>query len=284
MRLRQLLGDATGLPGATLRAVSGAMTGITERRQVHTTPGRARIRVRGVHKPGTEAVARSLVDQLMSVAGVARAEVNAPLGFVFVMHDDETPLDVLLDVVEAVEAAHGMSGEPFSRLAHPSRQTVLRDVALAGAYLAGGGAAVVGRLVRATPLPPGVATLMAMADASPQVRQGLERRIGHPASDVILGTGVIVSHVLAYQPSGPVINSVHRIMRIAEMRAHAEAWDRRCHHIAPTPGVFQAAPLDVPPRPVPLPYGAVEHAAWTIPAAIVTATGTYALSRDADRA
>ncbi|GLY84506.1 cation-translocating P-type ATPase [Actinoallomurus iriomotensis] len=284
MRLRRLLGDATGLPGATLRAVSGAVTGIAERRQVHAVPGRTRIRVRGVHKPGTEPVARSLVERLMSVAGVTRAEVNAPLGLVFVMHDEATPLDALLDVVEAVEAAHGVSGESFSALAHPSRQTVVREAALAGAYLAGGGFAVLGRLMRATPLPPGFATLLAMADASPQVRSGLERRIGHPASDMVLGTGVIISHVLAYQPSGPVINSVHRLMRVAEMRAHAEAWNRRARHIAPTPGVFQAAPLDVPPRPVPLPYGAVEHAAWTIPAAIATATGTYALSRDADRA
>jgi cation-transporting P-type ATPase I len=284
MRLRGLVGDVTGLPGAALRTVSGAVSGAVERRQVHRAPGRTRIRVRGVHLPGTEKVARTLVGELRKVAGVTRAEVNAPLGIVLVLHDDDTPLGALLDVVEAAEALHDVSGEPFSSAGHPGRHTVVREVALAGAYLAGGGAAVLGRLARATPLPPGVSTLVAMADASPQVRDALERRLGRPATDLVLGAGVIVSHALAYQPSGPVINSVHRLIRIAEMQAHAEAFDRRAHHCAPLPGAFEAAPLDVPPRPVPLPYGAVEHAAWTIPAAITAAAGTYALGRDAGRA
>jgi cation-transporting ATPase I len=285
MRLRRLIGDATGLPGATLRAMSGAVTGVVERRQVHTAPGGTRIRVRGVHRPGGQEVAESLVKALLKVAGVVRAEVNGPLGLVMIAHDEETPVDALLDVVEAVEAFHGVSREPFAAPGHPaSRQTVLREAALAGVYLAGGGAAVVGRIVRATPLPPGVSTLFAMADASPQVRTGLERRIGRPATDLLLGTGVVVSHVLAYQPTGPVINSVHRIIRIVEAREHAETWIRRAHHLAPIPGAFQADPLDVPERPVPLPYGPVERAAWTIPAALAAATGTYALGRDVDRA
>jgi cation-transporting P-type ATPase I len=282
MRLRQLIGNATGLPGATLRAVSGTVTGVVERRHMHTASGRTRIRVRGVHRPGGEEVAESLANSLQKVAGVARAEVNAPLGLVMVAHDEETPVDALLDVVEAVEALHGVSNEPFAAPVHPGRQTVLREVALAGAYLAGGGAAVVGRIVRATPLPPGVSTLIAMADASPQVRTGLERRVGRPATDLILGTGVVVSHVLAYQPTGPVINSVHRLIRIAEAREHAETWNRHAQHLAP--GAFHADPLDVPERPVPLPYGPVERAAWTIPAALAAATGTFALSRDVDRA
>jgi cation-transporting ATPase I len=280
MRLRGLLGNVTGLPGATARVVSG----VVERRQVHRAPGYTRIRVRGIHKPGSAGVAKSLVEELMKVAGVTRAEVNAPLGFVLVMHDDETPLDALLEVIEDVEALHDVSGESFSGVGQPGRQAVLREVGLAGAYLAGGGAAVAGRLIGASPLPPAVATLAGMADASPQVRHGLVRRIGRPATDLILGTGVIISHVLAHQPTGPVINSVHRLIRVAELRAHAEAWNRRARHLAPTPGAFQAGPLNVPPRPMPLPYGPVEHAGWMIPAAITAAVGTYALGRDADRA
>lgn len=285
MRLRRLIGNATGLPGTTLRAMSGAVTGVMERRQVHTAPGRTRIRVKGVHRPGGQEIAQSLVNALLKIAGVARAEVNAPLGLVMIAHGEETPVDALLDTVEAVEALHGVAREPFSAPGHPvSRQTVLREATLAGVYLAGGGAAVVGRIVRATPLPPGVSTLVAMADASPQVRDGLERRIGRPATDLVLGTGVVVSHVLAYQPTGPVINSVHRLIRIMEAREHAATWSRRVRHLAPIPGAFHADPLDVPERPVPLPYGPVERAAWTIPAALAAATGTFALGRDVDRA
>jgi cation-transporting ATPase I len=285
MRLRRFIGNATGLPGATLRAVSGAVSGAVERRQVHTAPGRTRIRVRGVHLPGTEAVAKSLVSEMLSLPGVTRAEVNAPLGLVMVAHDAETPVDALLDVVETIEQLHDVTGERFAGPSHPaSRQTVLREVVLAGFYVAGGGAAVVGRLARATPLPPGVSTLIAMADAAPQVQAVLERRIGRPATDFLLGTGVVVTHALAYQPTGPLINSVHRIIRIIEIREHVETWNRRAKHLAPIPGAFHAKPLDVPERPVPLPYGPVERAAWTIPAALTAAAGTYALSRDADRA
>ena len=282
--LRRIIGSTTGLPGATLRAMSGAVTGMVERRPVHTTPGRTRIRVRGVHQPGTEAVAKSLVQELMDVAGVIRAEVNAPLGLVMVMHDEETPLDALIGVIEAIEQLHGISGEPFAVPGHPvGRQSVLREAALAGVYIVGGGAAVAGRFVRATPLPPGVSTLFAMADAAPQVRAGLEQRIGRPAADLILGTGVVVSHALAYQPTGPLINSVHRMIRLAEMRSHVRTWNGRAHDLATTAGAFHCEPLDVPPRPVPLPYGPVERATWTIPAALTAATGTYALTRDADR-
>jgi cation-transporting P-type ATPase I len=285
MRLRGLAGNATGLPGAALRAVAGGVSGVMERRQVHTSPGSTRIRVRGVHKPGSEVVAKSLVTRLADIVGVTRAEVNAPLGLVMVLHGDETPVDALLDVVEAVEAAHDVSGEPFSAIGHPAnRQTVIRETFLVGAYLVGGGAAIAGRLVRATPLPPGVATLAAMADAAPQVRGGLERRIGRPATDLVLGGGVAITHAFAYQPSGPLINSVHRMIRIVEMRGHLATWNRHAQRMVPVPGAFHADPIDVPPRPVPLPYGPVERAAWTIPAALTAAVGTYALGRDADRA
>jgi cation-transporting P-type ATPase I len=284
MRLRRFLGTATELPGTAYRTAAGAVSGVLERRPMHTAPGRTRIRVRAVHRPGTEAVADSFVGRLMEVAGVSRAEVNGPLGLVFVLHDEETPVDALLDVIEAVEAAHGVTGEPFAILGHPTRQTLVREIALVGAYLAGGGAALAGRLARATALPPGVATLAAMADAAPQVRAALERRIGRPATDLILGTGIVVSHALAYQPTGPLINSVHRMIRAYELRNHLATWDRCVRHLVPMEGALAAGPLDVPARPVPLPYGPVEHAAWVIPAAMTAAVGTYALSRDAGRA
>src|SRR4051812_33400349 len=118
MGLRRLIGDVTGLPAATLRTVSGAVCGAVERRQVHTAPGGTRIRVRGVHRPGSEAVAATLADELMAIAGVTRAEVNAPLGLVMVAHGEETPVDALLDAVEAVEALHDVSGERFTGHGH----------------------------------------------------------------------------------------------------------------------------------------------------------------------
>jgi cation-transporting ATPase I len=280
MPLRRLLTGATGLPKSAVRVVTGAV----ERRQVHRSHGRTRIRVRGVHRPGTEDLAQALVDRLLQVTGVSRAEVNAPLGLVMVAHGDDTPIDALLDVVEAVEQLHDVSGLPFRSPGHPaSKQAIAREAVLIGVYLAGGGVAIAGRLVRARPLPPAVASLAAMTDAAPQARGVLERRIGRPATDFALGTGVMLAHALAYQPSGPFINSIHRMIRITEIRAQIEAWNQRVHQLAAVPGAFNAAPLDVPPRPLPLPWGPVERASWTIPVAVTASVGTYAFTRNAER-
>src|SRR3569833_3067044 len=112
MRLRRLLDNATGLPGTALRNVSIAVSGAMERRQVHRSPGRTRIRVRGLHAPGTEAVAKALAARLLKVAGVIRAEVNGPLGVVMVVHDDETPLDLLLDVGGGGGGRDGQGPQP----------------------------------------------------------------------------------------------------------------------------------------------------------------------------
>ena len=281
MPLRRLLGSATGLPRTAVRAVMGAV----EPRRVHRADDRTHIAVRGVHRPGAEPMAAALRKALLAIAGVTRAEVNGPLGLVMVLHDDDVPIDGLVDVVQAIEDAHDAGAEGFSEAAHaPNGRALAREAALAGAYVAAGGAAVVGTVLRRAPVPPGVATLLGMVDASPQVRGAVERRIGRTASDLVIGTGVAVGHALASQPTGPLINSAHRVIRLVELRSHRRTWHRRGKHLHALDGSFEAPALDVPPRPVPLPGGAVEHASWTIPAAITAALGTYAVSHDVGRA
>src|SRR5262245_14848952 len=128
MPLRRLLSAATGLPGAAVRAV----TGVVEPRQVHSVPGRTRIPVRGVHRPGSEGMSRSLSRELLNVAGVAHAEVNAVLGLVLVIHDGEVPVDELVEIVEDVERRHDAQDEPFAHPGHPTDgQAMLREAAMA---------------------------------------------------------------------------------------------------------------------------------------------------------
>jgi cation-transporting ATPase I len=282
MALRRLLGSATGLPRAVVRAAVGAV----EPRRVQRSQGRTHIPVRGVHLLGTEALTEGLRRDLLDVEGVTRAEVNAPLGLVMVLHDeDEVPVDELIHVIEAAEEYHDADEQPFAGTANPADGTaVIREAALFGAFLAAGSAAVVGWLARAAGIPPAVATLVSMADAAPPVRAAIERRIGRTPTDLFLGGGLALTYALAYQPIGPLISSLQRLIRLTEMRGHMDTWTRRAPQLDLGPGSFNAVPLDVPPRPVPLPYGPVERAAWTIPAAITASIGTYAVTRDIDRA
>ena len=281
MPLGRLLSGAAGLPVSAIRAVAGTV----EPRRVHRATGRTHIPVRGVHRSGTEAMASALRRELLEVAGVARAEVNGPLGLVMVFHDDDLPVDELVGIVEVIERNHEVHTAPFAGIAHPpDGQALVREAALVGGYLVAGGAAIVGGLLRGQRVPPGVATLASMADASPQVRLRLEGKVGRTTTDWLIGTGVAVTHALAFQPTGPIINSAHRLIRLAEMRGHVQTWNKRSSHLDDGDGTFEAPALNVPPRPVPLPGGAVEHAAWTIPTAISGALGTYALTRDIGRA
>ncbi len=281
MPLGRVLTGAAGLPLTALRAVAGT----ADPRQVHRVPGRTHIPVRGVHRPANEAMASDLRRELLDFAGVARAEVNGPLGLVMVFHDGEIPVDRLIEIVDGVERRHEVHTEPFAGIAHPpDGQAMVREAALVGGYLVAGGAAVLGGLLRGSRVPPGIATLASMADASPQVRARLERKVGRTRTDWFIGTGVAVTHALAFQPTGPIINSAHRLIRLAEMRGHLQTWNKRSKHFDDGDGSFDAPALNVPPRPVPLPGGVVENATWTIPAALAGAFGTYAMTGDIGRA
>ncbi len=281
MPLGRLLTGAANLPRNAFHSV----TGVVDPRKVHRVPGRTHIPVRGVHRPGTDEMAEALRDELRALAGVLRAEVNGPLGLVMVFHDDDVPLDQLIDIVEAIEKRHEATYEPFAGIAHPpDGQALVREAALVGGYLLAGGTALAGRVLNGSRLPPGIPALASMIDSSPQFRMRLEGGIGRTATDWIIGSGVSLTHALAFQPIGPLINSAHRLVRLAEMRGHLQTWNDRSTHLDAGEGAFDAPALHVPERPVPLPGGAVESSAWTIPAAVTAAVGTYAATRDVDRA
>ncbi|MEV5752091.1 cation-translocating P-type ATPase [Actinoallomurus sp. NPDC052308] len=269
-------------PGAALR---GAIE-TAEQRRVYRGDERTSIRVRGLHHAGRTDMARDLVTGMNDVAGVRRAEVNGVLGTVTVVHDDDVPVEELTAVVDAVEERHDAASDPYAGHPDPGhRQAVLRESAIMAAYLTGASVAITGRLVlRAVPVPPAVGTLIAMADATPQVRDRLTRLIGRPATDLLLGGSVASLQALAQQPTGLIIGFVHRMTRTEEARGYRSAWHRRVEHLIHEEGSFQAPPLQVPKRPVPLPYGPVERAAWTVPTAITASVGAYVLTRDATRA
>ncbi|WP_345439439.1 cation-translocating P-type ATPase [Actinoallomurus vinaceus] len=285
----RLPGVVGRLPGAAVResgAVLRAVVEAIEERRVHRAEGRTSIRVRGVHHPGREDMATDLVAEMLKVAGVARAEVNGVLGTVMVIEDGEVPVDQLIDVVEKVEDRHGAADDPYARHRDPAhRKGVLRETALVAAYLTGAGTAIAGRLaLRAVPIPPAVGTAIAMVDSTPQVRERLSQMIGHAATDMVIGSALATAQALAQQPVGLLIGSVHRGVRVGEMRGHQTTWHRRVEHLVQHEGAFDAPAMHEPERPVPMPHGPVERVAWTVPAAITAAVGTYFFTRDGARA
>ncbi|MFL6052647.1 MAG: HAD-IC family P-type ATPase [Actinoallomurus sp.] len=292
----RLPGRATRLPAAAVRASDAvvrepgaalrALVETIEERRIDRGEGRTSIRVRGLQCSGREGMASDLVTEMGKVAGVRRVEVNAVLGIVMLLHEGDVPVDALTDVVDMVEHRHEAADDPYARHPDPGhRQAVLRETALVAAYLTGATAAIAGRLaLRAVPVPPAVGTLIAMADSTPQIRQRLTGLIGPAATDVIIGGSLASLQALAQQPIGLLIGSVHRIIRVGEMREQRAAWHRRVEHLIHEEDSFRASAYEVTERPVPLPYGPVERAAWTVPAAITAAVGTYALTRDASRA
>lgn len=177
--------------------------------------------VRGVHRPGTDAVARELEQRLGALDGVHAVELNAVLGRIAVNHDRSLTAGELARVIGVVEAAYGLDNEPScaASASHPADTAPLtRELVCAGHER--GWLGVLGRRAGATAAP-------------------------HPSAGV-----------RADIPGG--------------LQASAAGGG------GGAAGTYRAKPLDVEPRPVPLPDGPVERVATT--SAVLAITGYAAVS------
>ncbi|GAA3977726.1 cation-translocating P-type ATPase [Thermobifida alba] len=277
MSLKELFGGVARL--------ARSLPGAADSRQARRGAGHTDLRVRGVHRPGTERMARALENRLARIGGVHRAEVNAVLGRVRVFHEDKVPVDDLAAAVAEVEQRYGHETAEFAPVPHPGdERTVLREVALVGADVAGFAGALLGRALRAAPLPSAVTPSLVLAGMTPRIRGELERRIGPRATDLVFSTGVTLSHTLAQEPTGLAIDALHRLGRLVENLAHQQAWHRGDDDLASAPGAFRTDPVAAGERPVPLPQGPVEKAIRTAPFTFAAFGATYAITRDLHRA
>src|SRR6478735_12770978 len=95
--------DESPADSVPAKAVAGR-----RRRRSWSGHGRAHVEVRGIHEQGRAGVARHLERELARVEGVHWAAVNQITARVVVAFDeDQVDLPDILDVVEAVEEAHG---------------------------------------------------------------------------------------------------------------------------------------------------------------------------------
>jgi cation-transporting P-type ATPase I len=275
------------IPGLRVSALANWLSrppGRHQRRQ-WTGNGRTHIEVKGVHRPEHADLARQVQDELAQLDGVRWAVVNPVAGRAVVEFDDsQLGVDDLVKVIERAEEAHGAAAEQFpaDRLEHPADVEALqRQMYAIGTEILGVGLGLAGRVVRAQPLLPEVASLVSLADAMPAVRRRLENWLGYSAADLGLVAGNALAQGLAQGPFGLLVDIANRGLRLDELRARQAAWQLREPELS-EPGRGDPPPaLSGAPRPAPLPPGPVESYAYrTAQAAVAGGAAAGLLTRD----
>jgi cation-transporting ATPase I len=219
-------------PGAVVGGLLDRLSPGRHRRRVWVGHGKAHIEVRGVHHPGRETLGAAVEDALRRVSGVKWAQVNSVMGRVVVAFDPEEgpSVDDLLEVVEDVEEAHEVDDEtfPHNRPEHPGDVEPLRRQAIAiGADVLALGGSVFGQLLRATPVPAELGTLVALAENDPRIRRFLAEHLGVALTDLGLGVTSAFVQSLSQGPLTLVTDITHRANLLGERSAARHAWERR---------------------------------------------------------
>ncbi|MEU0516928.1 cation-translocating P-type ATPase [Streptosporangium sp. NPDC006007] len=261
--------------------VPGAVRNVLPRpRAVRACSGGFHVDLRVIGGPGTERPARRLEELLLVLDGVERVEVNGALGAVFVGGDsDSVDLDGLLSIIDELDGEEPEGEEAPG----PSISTLVEQHTRAGirlgASLIGTGLALAGRVAHLPALSPAVPTLLHLAESTPAVRAGLERRIGHRATGTLFTTANIVTHTLALRPLGLLVQSVSAAGRYVEARESRQAWEAHARDLAARKGAYRHTRTAKRPRPAPMAHSPVERFERTVsPAALGTSALTRVLS------
>ncbi|GII24423.1 putative cation-transporting ATPase I [Planosporangium mesophilum] len=252
--------------------------------------GRAHIEVRGIDRPGNEAVIKRLEEHLNRIHGVHWAEVNAVLGRVVVSFDEDvlSPYDVI-DAIEDVEEAHQLETEGFprGRPEHPGDvEPLYRQLYALGGDALGLVLSTMRPALGGRTLPADLLSVLSLIEATPRLRHELSERLGRAATDLTLAvTHAVAQGLTPGIPVGLLIDATLRATLIAEINARREVWHRREPELHLDREDIPEEPVRVPPRPVPLPPGPVESYANRASAvALAAAAGAAAITRNRNTA
>jgi cation-transporting ATPase I len=285
-----MLSHLFGLAAAVASPVTEVLRPLTgSGRHVSARDDRAHIEVRGLHRPGTEEVARSLERHLTGLDGVHSAEVNAVLGRVAIAHDPELiGSDELVQHVEDIEREHGLDRcDPAPAGSwHPADSDgVLREVVGLAAAVGGLGYSIAGAVLPIRRLSPLVPAAFSLVETTPRVRTEVAQRLGPPATETLLRLGGTAADVLAQAPVALVTAGCQRLCGYREATARQQAWQRADRELTTRPGAHRAPPVAGVARPAPVPDGPVEHVANRSTAlAAAGYAATLAATRSHDRA
>ncbi|MDQ6697761.1 MAG: HAD-IC family P-type ATPase [Actinomycetota bacterium] len=258
-------------------------------RRAWTTRGKAHIEVKTLTRPGSEPVARHLERALTAVQGVHWAEVNAVLGRVVVAFEhDQVGVDDLVTVVEGVEEAHQVHRERFSfdRPDHPGdREPFARAMTALVADGAGMALGVFGSVLRSTPLPVELASVITLIDSEPRLRRLVENALGPAGADLGLSTINAIAQGFAQGPLGLFVDALYRAGLAAEAHARASSWAKIEPRVHAAPLSGPSHPIEIDDRPVTFPPGPIEQYADRAGVASLVGFGvTLATTRDPRRA
>lgn len=258
-------------------------------RRVSVVDDRAHIEVRGVDDEGRPAMAPAVKRALEALDGVHWAEVDAIVGRAVILFEPgEIELDDIIDTIEDVEEDHDAAEErfPHHRPDHPDDlEPVQRRAIAIAADLAGLGVVAAGQTLRLARIPAEIPGLVSLADSQPRVRGVLERRLGPPATDLVVAGANATAQALGQGVIGLSIDIAQHSTRIAEQLARRSAWRRSEADLIEGPHSVRHAARDVGPRPVPLPKGDIERYADGAAIASLAAVGaTFGATRNPRRA
>ena len=247
----RLLREGAAAPGAALGGALDRLSPGRRRRRLWVGQGKAHIEVRGVHDPARKVLVGDVERALRAVPGVRWAQVNAVAGRVIVAFDPEGPsTEDLLGVIEGVEEAHEVHKERFSheRPEHPGDIEPVRRQAIAiGADVVALSGGVFGQLLRATPIPAELGSLMALAENEPRVRRFLDQHLGVALTDLGLGVTSAFVQSLSQGPLTLVTDIAHRANQFGELVAMRRTWERREADLCDTPRDEPLDAVSLPP-------------------------------------
>lgn len=258
-------------------------------RRLWTGDQRIHIEVRGLDRPEGAAIAHAVERAVAEVPGVAWAQMDLVLHRVVASGAALSPPQ-LVETIEAVEAVYSVSAcrFPLDAAEHPGdREPLVRHALALGADVAGLGLGVVGRVLRATPLPVEAASVASVVDNEPRIRHFLESHLGTPTADLGLAVANAVGQSLSQGPLGLLADGTHRVNLVLETmarrRAFATAEARRWGE-EPVPADLPApVPVASPPRRVP--DGPVElYSDRASLAGLAMGAATFAATRSPRRA
>lgn len=232
-------------------------------RRASVVRDRAHIEVRGALDPHHHALRPSVKAALERIEGVQWAEVDAIVGRAVVLFDPEAvDLDELIDAIEDVEEAHGTAGQrfPHHQPDHPDDlQPVQRRAVAIAADTVGLGIVAAGQALHLARIPSVIPGLVTLADSQPRIRQLLERQLGPPTTDLVVGGANAVAQTLGQGSIGLMVDIAQHSTRIGEQLARRSAWKRLEPELIEGPHSVRHDPVERPARVKALPNGPIER-------------------------
>ncbi|MTV26199.1 HAD-IC family P-type ATPase [Nitriliruptoraceae bacterium ZYF776] len=255
--------------------------------------GHAQIEVRGIEDPDATGLRRRLARRIAALDDVRWTEVNALTGRVAVAFSGgHSTLSAVVDLIEGVEEAHGVSGRRVApwdvedRSEHPADdEPVHRTVALMAGDVAALGWAAAGRVARVARVPVELAGLVSVVDNNPWLRGKLEQVLGRRATSLLLPLGSAAANGISQGPLGILVDLGLQTTLLGELRARRHVWEQREPELYAVHGEGAIEPPDLAPRPQPLPDGPVET--WSrrlSQGSLAGFAGTLLATRDPRRA